>query len=87
MLGPTYETRAEYRMLRRIGADVAGMSTVPEVNVAARHGMRVLGLSLVTNVASPDAPQATSGEEVIEAARAGAPKLEAIVLDAIRQNS
>ncbi|MEE2826486.1 MAG: purine-nucleoside phosphorylase [Planctomycetota bacterium] len=87
MLGPTYETRAEYRMLRRIGADVAGMSTVPEVNAANRHGIRVLGLSLVTNVASPDALQPTSGQEVIEAARSGAPKLEAIVLDAIRQNS
>lgn len=79
MLGPNYETRAEYRMLRTMGVDVAGMSTVPEVNVAAKLGMRVLAMSIITNVANPDVLEATSGEEVIEAARVAAPKLKSIV--------
>ncbi|MCA9260038.1 MAG: purine-nucleoside phosphorylase, partial [Planctomycetales bacterium] len=57
MLGPTYETRAEYRMCRRLGGDAVGMSTAPEV-IAARHaGLRVAGFSVITNVGSPDAPQ------------------------------
>ena len=83
MLGPNYETRAEYRFLRRIGADVAGMSTVPEVTAATRYGMRVLGLSIVTNVAKPDVLEPTSGEEVINAAEVAAPRLSQIVIDAI----
>lgn len=79
MRGPTYETRAEYRMARRLGGDVVGMSTVPEV-IAARHAdMRVLGLSTVTNVGSPDAPIGTSGHDVINAAMAAADKLIKIV--------
>jgi purine-nucleoside phosphorylase len=65
MLGPTYETRAEYRYLRRIGGHAVGMSTVPEVIAAVHGGVRVLGISTIANVASPDAPQATSGEEVV----------------------
>ncbi|MEL7498064.1 MAG: purine-nucleoside phosphorylase [Planctomycetota bacterium] len=86
MLGPNYETRAEYRFLRRIGADVVGMSTVPEVAVAARHQMRVLGMSIVSNVANPDSLAATSGQEVIDAAKVTAPQLKAIVVDAIRNS-
>ncbi len=81
LLGPNYETRAEYRFLRQIGADVAGMSTVPEVAVAAKRGLRVLGLSVVTNVAKPDVLEATSGQEVIDAAEVAAPRLESIVVD------
>lgn len=83
MLGPNYETRAEYRMLRRLGADVAGMSTVPEVAVAARYGMRVLGMSIISNVANPDVLDATSGQEVIDAAEIAAPNLTALVVNAI----
>jgi purine-nucleoside phosphorylase len=79
MLGPNYETRAEYRFLRRMGVDVAGMSTVPEVTVASMHGMRVVAMSIVTNVAKPDVLEETSGEEVIEAAQIAAPKLKSIV--------
>ena len=79
MLGPTYETRAEYRMARYLGADAVGMSTVPEV-VAARHAdMRVLGLTTITNVGSPDAPSETSGHEVIDVAQTAAPKLTDII--------
>ncbi len=71
VLGPNYETRAEYRMLRRIGGDAVGMSTVPESLVACHAGVRVLGLSIITNEAKPDAPQKVSHEEVIDwAARA-----------------
>lgn len=66
--GPSYETRAEVRLLRRSGADVVGMSTVPEAIAAAALGMRVLGLSVVTNIASPDRPVVTDADEVCRAA-------------------
>ena len=79
MLGPTYETRAEYRMVRQIGGDAVGMSTVPEVIVARQLDMRVLGLSAITNACSPDQLSTTSGEEVIAAAGSAADKLTAIV--------
>ena len=85
MLGPNYETRAEYRMLRTIGGDVAGMSTVPEVAVASNYGMRVLGMSIVSNVANPNDLAETSGQEVIDAASTAAPQLKAIVTDTIRR--
>ena len=87
MLGPNFETRAEYRFLRRIGGDTVGMSTVPEVYVAARYGIRVLAMSIVTNVAKPDVLDATSGEEVIDAAKLAAPHLRALVENAISANS
>ena len=83
MLGPNYETRAEYRFLRRVGADVVGMSTVPEVSVASRYKMRILGLSVITNIANPDVLESTSGQQVIDAARVAAPNLKTIVVDAI----
>ena len=83
MLGPNYETRAEYRAIRKIGGDVAGMSTVPEVAVAGKYGMRVLGMSIVSNVANPDDLAETSGQEVIDAASIAAPQLKAIVIDTI----
>lgn len=79
LLGPNYETRAEYRMLRRIGADVAGMSTVPEVSVACKLEMRVLALSVITNVANPDSLTPTTGEEVIDAAQVAAPRIGQIL--------
>jgi purine-nucleoside phosphorylase len=79
MLGPTYETRAEIRMSRYIGGDAVGMSTVPEAIVAAHAGIRVLGLSTITNVCSPDKPHTTSGEEVVATAETARDKLLAIV--------
>lgn len=86
MLGPNYETRAEYRYLKKIGGDVAGMSTIPEVTVAGRYGMRVLGMSIISNVAKPDALEKTSGQEVIDAASVAAPHLKSIVVNAIQSN-
>jgi purine-nucleoside phosphorylase len=87
LLGPNYETRSEYRFLRRIGGDTVGMSTVPEVRLAARLGLRVLGLSIVTNVARPDALDPTSGQEVIDAAQVAGPCLRALFENAISANS
>jgi purine-nucleoside phosphorylase len=66
MMGPSYETPAEIRYLRIIGADVVGMSTVPEVIVANHMGMKVLGISCVTNMAAGVLPQKINHEEVLE---------------------
>src|SRR5579862_6833814 len=66
--GPNLETRAEYRFLRQIGADVVGMSTVPEVLVAVHSGMRVLGLSIVTDMCLPDALKPVDIEEILATA-------------------
>lgn len=84
MSGPTYETRAEYRMQRTLGADVAGMSTVPEVIVAVHAGIKVLALSAVTNLCRPDALEETGGEEVVEAAKLAEPKMTTIVLGILK---
>ena len=78
-LGPTYETRAEYRMMRRMGADVVGMSTVPEVLAAIQAGMVVLALSIVSNVADPDRAIVADHAEVLQAGDAAAAKLEQII--------
>lgn len=79
--GPNYETRAEYRFLRMIGADIVGMSTVPEVIVAAHMGLKVLALSTVTNVAFPDSSQPpTNGHDVIAVAKTAEEKVRKIVL-------
>lgn len=83
-LGPNYETRAEYRFMRRIGADVVGMSTVPEVLQAQRIGMRVLAMSMVSNVARPDAPIRADHAEVLAAARIAEPRMRAIVREAVQ---
>ena len=67
LTGPTYESRADSQLLRREGADAVGMSTVPEVIVAANLGMETVGYSLITNIVSPDGTNATSHEEVMAA--------------------
>ncbi len=77
--GPNLETRAEYRMLRTLGADVVGMSTVPEVIVARQLGMRVLGLSIITDRCLPDALEPASVERIIAVARAAEPALATLV--------
>jgi purine-nucleoside phosphorylase len=77
--GPNLETRAEYRFLRAIGADVVGMSTVPEVLVAIHGGMRVLGVSIVTDMCLPDALEPATLAKIVAAANAGEPKLATLV--------
>jgi purine-nucleoside phosphorylase len=77
--GPNYETRAEYRMFRRLGGDAVGMSTVPEVLTATSLGMRVLGLSMITNVARPDAPEKVDPRDVVAWAARAEPNLWKIV--------
>jgi purine-nucleoside phosphorylase len=81
--GPNLETRAEYRFLRMIGADVVGMSTVPEVLVAVHSGMRVLGLSIVTDMCLPDALKPANIQEILATAAEAEPKLRKIVLGVV----
>jgi purine-nucleoside phosphorylase len=79
VLGPNLETKAEYRFLRQIGADVVGMSTVPEV-VAARHmNIRVMAISVVTDECFPDALEEVRIEDILAAADSAEPKLTAIM--------
>lgn len=77
--GPNLETRAEYRFLRFVGADVVGMSTVPEVIVAAHCGLRVAGFSVVTDLCFPDSLQPAVVEEIIAHANAAEPGLRKLI--------
>lgn len=78
--GPNLETRAEYRFLRLIGADAVGMSTVPEVLVAVHSSMRVLGISVVTDMCLPDALEPVDIDQILATAAAAEPNLRSIVL-------
>jgi purine-nucleoside phosphorylase len=77
--GPNLETRAEYRFLRGIGADVVGMSTVPEVIVGVHAEMRILGLSIITDMCLPDALEPAVLEEIIAVANEAEKKLRVLV--------
>ena len=79
LAGPNFETPADLRFLQVIGADAVGMSTVPEVIVARHSGIRVLGISGISNKANLDGNTPTSHEEVIEAGRVIVPKLVAMI--------
>ena len=77
--GPNLETRAEYRFLRTIGADVVGMSTVPEVIVAVHAGMRVFGVSVITDMCLPDALEVADVDKIIATANRAEPKLRTLI--------
>jgi purine-nucleoside phosphorylase len=77
--GPNLETRAEYRMLRAMGADVVGMSTVPEVIVAVHAGMRVLGVSIITDTCIPETLEPASLDKILAVAARAEPHLSALV--------
>jgi purine-nucleoside phosphorylase len=78
--GPNLETAAEYRFLRTIGADVVGMSTVPETIVAVHAGMRVAGFSVITDMCLPDALHAADAHKIVEVAKLAEPGLTRLVL-------
>ncbi len=83
--GPSLETRAEYRFLRATGADVVGMSTVPEVIVAVHQGMEVLGISVITDECFPEALQPVNVEEIIRVAAETEPKLTLIMREVVKR--
>jgi purine-nucleoside phosphorylase len=85
--GPSLETRAEYRMLRAMGADVVGMSTVPEVIVAVHEGMRVMGLSIITDQCLPDALEPADIGRIIETATRAEPQLTRLVTSVVERLS
>ena len=85
--GPNLETRAEYRFLRAIGADVVGMSTVPEVIVAVHCGMRVVGFSIITDMCLPDALKPANVDEIIATANEAEPRLRKLVMGVLAGES
>jgi purine-nucleoside phosphorylase len=85
--GPNLETRAEYRFLRGIGADVVGMSTVPEVIVGVHASMRILGLSVITDMCLPDALEPASVPDIIATANAAEKKLRVLVRRVVAEAS
>ena len=87
VIGPALETRAEYRMLRTMGADAVGMSTVPEVIVAVHAGMRVLGVSIITDQCLPNALEPATIESIVAVARAAEPNLTTLLRGVLEQSS
>jgi purine-nucleoside phosphorylase len=85
MTGPNLETGAEYRFLRIIGADAVGMSTIPETIVANHMGVKVLGISIITDECFPDALKPTNVEEIIAVANKAEPKLTKIMKEVVRR--
>jgi len=85
MSGPMMETKAEYRFLRNIGADVVGMSTIPEVITAIHMGMDVLGISVITDECFPDALEPIDIEQVLEAAGMAEPKMTQVIMGVLER--
>ena len=83
--GPMMETKAEYRYMRQLGADVVGMSTVPEVIAAVHMSMEVLGISVITDECFPDALEPVSLDDVLEAAAMAEPQLTRVVVDVLER--
>ncbi len=78
--GPNYETRAELRMFRQLGADAIGMSSIPEILAAHHRGVNCVGLATITNACIPDVPHQASGEAVLAAATSAEPRFRKLVL-------
>jgi purine-nucleoside phosphorylase len=85
VMGPNLETRAEYRFLRLIGADVVGMSTVPEIIVAAHCGLRAMAFSVVTDVCLPDALKPVNVDEIIAVAKSAEPRLRTLITSIVAE--
>lgn len=83
--GPMLETKAEYRYMRQLGADVVGMSTVPEVISAVHMGMDVLGISVITDECFPDALEPVDIEDVLAAAAMAEPKLTQVIINVLER--
>lgn len=83
--GPNLETRAEYRMLRGLGADVVGMSTVPEVIICAHEGIRASAISVITDLCDPDHLKKVSVEEILSVAAGAEPHLTKLVVQFLQQ--
>jgi purine-nucleoside phosphorylase len=84
LLGPTYETPAEVRMLEKLGADAVGMSTVPEVIMARALGMRCLGVSLITNAAAGHTANLLDHAEVLHESREAAGRFQSVITEFVR---
>jgi purine-nucleoside phosphorylase len=85
VLGPNLETRAEYRMMRAMGADLVGMSTIPEVLVGVHMGMEILGVAVVTDVCDPDHLKPVDIKEIIQVAGEAGPRLDQLIETAIQR--
>jgi purine-nucleoside phosphorylase len=85
--GPNLETRAEYRFLRAIGADVVGMSTIPEAIVAVHCGLRTFGLAVITDMCYPDHAEPVNVEQIIATANSAGPKLRALVCGVLKYDA
>ncbi len=83
--GPMLETKAEYRYMRQLGADVVGMSTVPEVIAAVHMGLEVLGISVITDECFPDALEPVSLDDVLEAAGMAEPKMTQVIVGVLER--
>ncbi|MFU8813017.1 MAG: purine-nucleoside phosphorylase [Balneolaceae bacterium] len=83
--GPMLETRSEYRYLRLLGADVVGMSTVPEVITAIHMGMEVLGISAITDECLPDSLKPVNIDDILEAAAIAEPKMTRVMMETLRR--
>ena len=82
--GPNLETRAEYRMLRTIGADIVGMSTIPEIIVARHASMRAVAFSVVTDMCLPDALEEANIDKIIEVAGRGGERLSRLIPEVLK---
>ena len=85
LLGPSLETPGETRFLKVIGGDAVGFSTIMEAIAGVHAGMKILGLSLITNINNPDAPEATTLEAVVKTAEKASTKMNRLVCDVISQ--